>query len=469
MTASLSRRHFVQQTLAASLGFAGLQALAGCKKDNADYRTRVVPGTVGALQKDPAGILDLPKGFRYTILSRQGEKMSDGLKVPGYPDGMAAFPGKGGKVIVVRNHEVPALFWTSAGAFGEQLELLHKIQREDLYDAAVQGAPALGGTTTFVYDPKTQKLDTQYLSLAGTLRNCAGGPTPWNSWLSCEETVQSSNSRWKQDHGYVFEVPASETIARVKPVPLKEMGRFMHEAVAVDHRTGIVYETEDRKDGLLYRFLPSVRGKLQQGGELQALCIRGQKTADTRNWSSKPDFVPGTSYAVEWVPLKGVDTAQDDLRKRGALAGAARFARGEGMWFGRGQVFFACTTGGVARKGQIWAYKPSPFEGSGREKESPGTLELLVEPNNSSIVENADNLTVAPWGDLIVCEDGPGHDYLLGVTPKGKVYNVARNSLSSAELTGACFSPDGKALFVNLQQSGLTLAITGPWPSSRTM
>jgi len=151
------------------------------------------------------------------------------------------------------------------------------------------------------------------------------------------------------------------------------------------------------------------------------------------------------------------------LRHRGFAQGAARFARGEGMWYGREAIYFACTNGGRKEIGQIWRYFPSPSEGKPEEEKNPGKLELFVEPNDGNLVENADNLTVAPWGDLIVCEDRDGPPSLVGITPQGGFYKLGKNAVSDSELAGVTFSPDGTTLFVNIQHDGLTLAITGPW------
>jgi secreted PhoX family phosphatase len=133
------------------------------------------------------------------------------------------------------------------------------------------------------------------------------------------------------------------------------------------------------------------------------------------------------------------------------------------MWFGQGVVFFACTSGGHVNRGQIWKYTPSPVEGTAGEANQPGRLELFVEPNDGTLIENCDNLTVSPWGDLIVCEDGSGDQFLVGISPEGRIYKFGRNAVSDSELAGATFSPDGTTLFVNIQHDGLTLAITGPW------
>lgn len=294
------------------------------------------------------------------------------------------------------------------------------------------------------------------------MRNCAGGPTPWQTWISCEETTQKAGDGGTKDHGYNFEVLATAASGIAEPVPLRAMGRFNHEAVAVDPASGVVYQTEDRGDGLIYRFLPSTPGELAKGGRLQALVVDGQPSLDLRNWKEQTAR-PRQAFCTRWIDLDDVEAPEDDLRFRGFEAGAARFARGEGMWYGQSTVYFACTNGGRAKKGQIWRYTPSRFEGQSAEKNEPGTLELFVEPNSGGLIDNADNLTVSPWGDLILCEDGSGRQFLVGVTPAGTIYKFARNAVSRSEFAGATFAPDGSTLFVNIQSDGLTLAITGPW------
>lgn len=475
----VSRRHLLQTSAAAALGFAGLHRLFVSTGHTAPAASLIADG-FGPLVSDPAGIFDLPAGFNYTVVSRQGNTMTDGFRVPGRSDGMAAFPGPNGRTLLVRNHELNPDDSRSLGPFGASNELLDQIDPAKIFDASRSGTlPALGGTSTILFNTQSQAVEGQRLSLAGTLRNCAGGPTPWGSWLTCEETNQRTTSRFAKDHGWVFEVPAIwGTNILADPVPLTAMGRFYHEAVAVDPASGAVYLTEDQNDSLLYRFLPTTPGQLANGGTLQALVVRGCASLDTRNWTSDPapggssgvmltgcDVEVGRWFDVEWVTLENVESPNDDLRYQGFAAGAARFARGEGMWWGNDSAYFACTSGGVAQQGQIWRYLPSPAEGTPAEASEPGRLQLFVEPNNSGIIDNADNLTVAPWGDLILCEDGSGSQYLVGVTPQGGIYKFARNAVSSSELAGACFSPDGSTLFVNIQHSGYTLAITGPWTS----
>jgi secreted PhoX family phosphatase len=448
----LSRRHFLRASAAFGAGFLGLRELLG------QERSARAPG-YGELVPDPARILDLPPGFSYRILSRTGETMDDGFRVPAAHDGMAAFPGPDGLTILVRNHEIKPP--SRHGPFGERAELFPRIDRAKVYDPA---GPGPGGTTTLVYDTRERRLVRHFLSLAGTWRNCAGGPTPWGSWITCEETTERAGSKGAgRDHGYVFEVPAAAEPRLADPVPIRAMGRFNHEAVAVDPRSGAVYETEDRSDGLLYRYLPEEPGRLARGGRLQALKVKDKPGLTTRNDGKGPSVPVGAPLEVEWVDLEDVESPGDDLRRQGFARGAAAFSRGEGIWYGRGAVYFACTSGGRNKKGQIWRYVPSPEEGRPGEARAPGRLELFVEPNDDTLLENGDNLTVAPWGDLVVCENAKKEQHVVGVTPEGRFYNLARNPRGDSEFAGACFSPDGSTLFVNIQKAGLTVAIAGPW------
>ena len=469
---SQTRRKFLQSSAAYAVGFAGLQrfltagdAVSRCR---ADFPSGA-PG-FGPLVPDPKGLFDLPAGFSYRIVSRAGETMDDGLLVPSFPDGMAAFPGPNGLTILIRNHEIEP---HKQGPFGAKAELLAQVDSSALYDVGEPGKPCIGGTTTLVYDTKNQKLIKQFLSLTGTMRNCAGGPTPWGSWITCEEAIDvpgnndfEGNINFCQKyHGFNFEVPASADTKLNQAVPLKAMGRFRHEAVAVEPKSGIVFQTEDVEDGIIYRFLPNRPGELSAGGKLQALALAAHSSADTRNWTGDFTVDVGVEHAVKWIDLDEVESPKEDLRYRGFKAGAARFARAEGMWYSDGVVYFACTTGGSAHLGQIWKYTPSASEGQSGESADPGKLELFIESMNSDLVANADNLTSAPWGDLVVCEDrNKKHEVrLVGVTPEGSIYTLAHYHVRK-ELAGATFSPDGSTLFVNFQHEGMTAAITGPWP-----
>jgi len=392
--------------------------------------------------------------------------MDDGLHVPGAHDGMAAFPGRKGQTILVRNHEMGPGQVEQSSHRGKP-ELLAKISRA--YDNSNGHPFCLGGTTTLIYDTRSQQLVGHFLSLAGTIRNCSGGPTPWGSWLTCEETTTVSDRMFEQSHGYTFEVPVTHKPKLADPIALKEMGRFNHEAVAVHPASGIVYQTEDRPDSLIYRYIPKKAGKLAQGGRLQALSIRAFPSQDTRNWAENSDaFEEGHRYETEWIDIENVEAPQDDLRYQGFDKGAARFARGEGMVYGNGEIYFACTNGGKKQFGQVFRYLPSKYEGNiERENKAPGTLELFVESHDKELMKNCDNLCIAPWGDVILCEDDGKSSAIVGITPEGKMYHIGHIDMNS-ELAGSCFSPDGATLFINAQRKpGQTIAITGPWKTRK--
>jgi secreted PhoX family phosphatase len=451
------RRKFIQTLLVAAATPAAKSSLA---RDGTGF---------GKLIPDPRKVLDLPKGFEYRVICRKGDEMDDGLLVPGECDGMAAFPGEDGRIVLICNHE-NATRKLHNGPFGPELDRLDRIDKEKIYDFGGGRTPGGGGTTTIVYNPRTREKDRQFLSLAGTELNCAGGPTPWGSWLSCEECFSEVGSGLEffryavreKKHGYVFEVPANASEA-VDPLPLRDMGRFEHEAAAVNPTSGLVYLTEDRVRSLLYRFIPNEPGKLRLGGRLQALCIKGEPSFDTRNWRRSEGMKTGEWLDTYWIDLKDADSAENDLRVRGAEAGAAIFARGEGLCFTGREFAITATIGGPDRLGQVFAYRPSPREGQADELSEPGKLGLLAQSTTHSLLRHADNITMSPWGDLIICEDTANHCGLVGIQPDGIQYSLADNAYTNSELAGVCFSPDESTMFVNIQVRGLTLAVTGPW------
>lgn len=455
----LSRRRLIS-TAAAGLAFGGMANYAASAQSGA-YLSEVP--AYGPLVEDPAGLFDLPRGFRYHIVSRFGSMMDDGLATPGKMDGMGCFGLGGDKVALVRNHE---LKWPDGdlGAFGPGRTLAHKIDKALIYDHTDTGLPLVGGTTTLVYDLRTQKLERQHLSLIGTSTNCSGGATPWGSWLSCEETTETAGLQVMKDHGFVFEVPATAK-GVIEPLPLKAMGRFRHEAACVDPVTGVVYMTQDEGDGrgLFYRFLPDAPGELHKGGRLQALGF--EDGGDSRNWDGEVHWKQGDRRAVRWIDMDGAENPYSDLRFRGHAQGAAWFARGEGVFHAGDAVYVACTSGGPAGRGQIMRYRPADE-----------SLELFLEPTDPRMLDMGDNIAVSPWGHLFVCEDKEeGVNYLRAVTPGGQIYTVGRNAQASggdvgmnSELAGVCFSPDGSTVFLNVYRPGMTIAITGPWNSFRS-
>ncbi len=485
----LSRRAFLTRSSALGLGFAGLGSLWPAYSARASL-ARTGPSRFGSLVPDPAKLLDLPQGFSYSILSKAGATMDDAWIVPAKHDGMAAFAGPDGLTILIRNHEIEHAHY-AMGPWGLHDDTFTRFDRTLAYDAGFGRRPNRGGTTTLVYDTRQRKLIRHFLSLAGTMRNCAGGPMPPTSamphgaWITCEETDQTADAdTYEKAHGYAFIVPATIEPALARPDPVRPMGRFYREAVAVHPRTGIVYQSEDQMDGLLYRYIPNDRDDLHAGGRLEALFIVGKPGIDTSN-NIDPLIPHRSPMRVAWIPLDDPEAVGSSLRSRGRRDGAAIFARTEGMWATPDAIFFACTEGGTTAtgthsdgsprtglgpgKGQLWKYTPSlPGPREGESEDEGGTLELVCEPNDSRVMDHPDNITVAPWGDLIVCEDGEDEQFLLGVTPPtpegpAEVYKLARNAHNKSEFAGACFSPDGTTLFVNIQNPGYTLAITGEW------
>ncbi len=435
------RRQFLATT---STAFAALIA-SGCMTRGAalaDTAGRFAD--YGPLVADPAGMLDLPEGFSYRLLSSLGDAMSDGGTVPDKADGMGCLDLGNGEIVLVRNHEmVPGddPGGPIAKGFGTR-----------------NGELVPGGTTNIVLDAETLEVKRQFRTLGGTIRNCSGGITPWNSWLTCEEAPTGPGQRYGDglavNHGWTFEVPA-DAGGLIDAVPLRAMGRFNHEAACVDPVTGYVYQTEDRDDGVLYRFIPNTPGKLAEGGKLQAMVIEG--LTDTRNHDAA--VMPLRKlYAVTWVDLDNVEAPDDKLRVQAADKGAALIARGEGIHMGTDDLYFCSTSGGAKKLGQIFRFVPGRGNG-------PDMVELFFESESKDQFNYGDNLVVGPNGHLLVCEDqytDVVDNHIRGITPDGQPYNFARLNMQT-ELAGGCFSPDGKWLFVNAYAPTRTVAITGPW------
>src|SRR5699024_881053 len=302
----MKRRTFVTQTALVSLGFLALSR-CNLKSSKTSGASTSIP-----LETAPEGYLDLPERFSYKIISKHGEPMTDGFRVPGRPDGMGAFKGEGQKVILIRNHEnSPST--SSDSPFGDENQWLEKVDSNMLYDAGKLTKPGLGGTTTLVYDEASGVVEKQFLSLAGTYRNCAGGVTPWNSWLTCEEDVSNADGEFvEKDHGYVFDIPASSE-GLVDPKLIVGMGRFNNEAVDVDPNTVYIYQTEDRHDSLIYRFVPKDKNNLHAGGALQVLVVVEKDALDTRNWEEKQVQL-NKEMPIKWIDIDNVASKEDDLR-----------------------------------------------------------------------------------------------------------------------------------------------------------
>jgi len=388
--------------------------------------SRARAATERPLVTDPRRLLDLPEGFSYRVLSHAGEPMHDGYRVPGNPDAMGVFR-VGDELVLMRNHEV-APGDRGSGPYPDGVQAPREAYDRDAY----------GGVTRLVLDPQTLAVRRQELALCGTHWNCAGGLSPWG-WLTCEEIFAPG-------HGYVFLAPADKPgLTAARPIP--QYGRFRHEAAAVDARTTIAYLTEDRDDAAFYRFVPD-QPSAPFKGRLQALRVRGKPRFDTSRMRV------GEQLAIDWVDVPEPNPAQDNVRLQARERGAARFARTEGLWLGERELFVCATTGGPIERGQILCL----------EHRSEGELlSVVAQSHDPAVLDMPDNITVSPRGDLFIAEDGLDGNYLRRVTRDGRICDFARNALSTSELTGPCFAPDGETLFVNLQRHGLTFAIRGPF------
>lgn len=415
----------------------------------------------GPLVDDPAGLLSLPAGFTYTLLAETGvTRLESGEPTPSDPDGAAAFVRHGGNgSVLVVNHEVS----------GSEPYPVPRVPGF-VYD------PAVGGGTTNIEVDKDGNRVRQYVSLAGTLNNCAGGKSPWGTWLTCEEAERARGET--KPHGYVFEVDPYDQDANRDPQPIKALGRYAHEALVVDPDTGAIYLTEDagNPNGLLYRWtppqaaLPLGKGVLRtlaaDAGTLDAL------KASTLRGVHLPDLsvatAPGTTYRVEWVPVPDRDAASVSTRKQLTDAQVTRSRKLEGMWWGDGGAYFVCSfarfTDGSAGQhdGQIWFLDPVAETIELRLHFAYTPLDQDTDP------DGPDNITVSAYGGVIIAEDGDGKSHLVGATPSGEPFFFARNEHpDDSEFAGPTFSHDKKILFANVQSPGYVFAIQGPFARQR--
>lgn len=480
-TTKMNRRSFLRGSAVVSIG-AAFQAL---QPRTAASGTRVGPyGPLSPVKDETTGLplIKLPKGFSYISTGWTGDPLGDGIPTPPGHDGMAVVAVDNHVNYMVRNHEIR----DSGVAPGDPAII---------YDPA-----SLGGCSNLAFHTRRGRwlTDRAFLSISGTNTNCAGGLTPWGTWLTCEETLVSVGDRGSTDpsitytrnHGYIFEVPGHPD-QMIPPVPLIAMGRFVHEATAVDPATHYIYETQDRTPSGLYRFKPSAAygangplapGDLARGGTLEMLAIAGAPNADLIGETQ--GFINGTRWPVEWLPIEDPDRAHTELGDgggtfdQGAAQGGAAFARLEGAWYSPvdSRIYFISTSGGAAGDGQLWAYD-----------DTDQTLEMVFETPDPLTLNNPDNVTITPRGAVMFCEDGGAvvdflgnivrNESLMGLAD-GEIFSFAENDIilenspngviqpgdyRTREWAGATFSADGEWLFVNIQTPGITFAITGPW------
>jgi secreted PhoX family phosphatase len=467
----MNRRNFLINAALASgaaLAFGGFSRRADvfAQTQNFDVLRAVGYGALAPAAAKNTGetLLALPKGFEYNVIGKVGGAMTDGRKTPRAHDAMWTFQVKS-DLRIVRNHEIYNRAPSEDAAIGAK----------NHYDPT-----AGGGATTLIINPKSREIRRDFVSLSGTLNNCAGGATPWGSWISCEETTFGQTKYIAKDgrevggyakpHGYCFEVDASAN-ENLPPVPFKAMGRFVHEAVAVDRQTGIVYETEDNNPAGFYRFIPNRKNHLASGGTLQVLTVKNQPGYDTRKGQKN-----GAVLETTWLTIENPDPIEADTDSlamfRPAMKnGAAIFNRLEGCIAAKdGGIYFASTSGGDGKCGQIWRY-----EAAGRDA---GILTLVFESPDRRILDMPDNICLYPKNELLfLCEDsdyaaagGSPENFVRILTPDGKIADFAKNltpGFEKSEFAGATFTKDGKTLFVNIQTAGVTVAVWGDWKNFR--
>jgi uncharacterized protein len=473
----LSRRQFVQRSAATSAGVAlagsvGVLATApgalGGSNGAGAGGAGGGPG-YGPLVPDPEGILSLPEGFSYRVVTRTGHTTVDsGETTPDNHDGTGTFEGPRGADLLVVNHEIDDAF----------ADAEHPVPHADglVYDPAAAG----GCTVVEVADGGDHV--TEWVGIAGTSTNCAGGTTPWGTWLTCEETeAKAGEEGMTLDHGYVFEVDPYDREAGRDPKPIKALGRFAHEAVVVDPRRGDMFLTEDADEpnGLFYRWVPPRgfrhgRGRLrtlaEDAGTLQAFkCFdSGGRFVDDLSRATRT----GTVYGVDWVDVPDRDARETPIRLQFGDGEITRGRKLEGMWWGDDGTYFVCSyareedSPGTPHDGQVWFYDP---------RRRTITLKVLLgvnpDPAQRGNLDGPDNITVSPYGGLILAEDGEGVQHLFGANEDGETFELARNELNIgteeepeySEFAGVTFSPDGQTLYASIQDPGILVAITGPW------
>ncbi len=338
----------------------------------------------GPLAEAPdANGLRLPPGFTSRILARTGEPVS-GTRYVWHPapDGGACFPLADGGWVYASNSEV----------------------RPD------------GGVGALRFAPGGRIVDA-YRILSGTELNCAGGPSPWGTWLSCEE----------HDGGHVWECdPARPSQGIVRPA----LGTFAHEALAVDPVGRRLYLTEDRIDGRFYRFTPAAWPSLE-AGTLEAAWFSG-------------DTAGGE---VRWVPV----SASEPASRGPAASSTTAFRGGEGCWFHDGTVFFT-----TKLDNRVWAYTVATER-----------LRLVYDATLGSVLRGVDNLVVSRAGEMLVAEDGDDMQLCL-LGPNGEAAPLLQVlGHPSSEIAGPAFSPDGTRLYFSSQRGadgrGVTYEVTGPF------
>lgn len=378
-------------------------------------------GPYGPLQEPDANGVALPAGFSSRIIAESGKPVI-GLNTLGqevalpyvwhpFPDGAACYPEEDGGYRYVNNSEVPA---ASVGGMG------------------------FGGAGAIRFDADGNVVSA-YRILDGTIGNCAGGATPWGTWLSCEENGNS---------GRVWECAPDGSF---EAAPLDMLGLCNHEAVAVDPVNQHLFSTEDNGSSLFYRYVPAP-------GYYDRAMAEGRLEASTPDHGTLQAAELDEAGNVTWLDIE--DPTATPLRDQ---VEGTRFDGTEGIWYDTGYVYF--TTKGDDR---VWVHDIAHQ-----------TITVLYDADEfpDAPLTGVDNVTIAPSGDVLVAEDGGNLEIRLIAADTREVAPLVRLpglAHSASEITGPCFSPDGTRLYFSSQRggasmpgAGVTFEVTGPFRTER--
>ena len=495
---SLSRRTLMSTGAASGAGLlatglatgAGLVTPASAAPGTARGTSRLF----GPLESRAGDLLALPRGFSYEVVAVSGKtEITDGRgkavgSTPERPDGTVVVEtGRG--LRLVQNHEA------SPGS----------PQPVPLVEGTTYDEGALGGGCTVIDTTRNGKRRSEWVGLSGTIGNCAGGPTPWGSWLTCEESEAKAGSAagagtLQKDHGYVFEVFADQPSVQV-PKPIKAWGRFPHEAVVVEPGRRRVYLTEDasKPTGLFYRWSAPTGLKLKpriaeqlgaNDGVLEALAVRGPDGSVLPDLAYVTAAQIGRPFATRWVKVPDRHARDTSTRMQFADGAVTHSKKLEGAWGDRHGAYFVASFAFAAgdlpadatpHDGQLWYYEYAtetltlvayfPY--------NPLLHSETVDPetglgrSRDLAFDGPDGCHVSPYGSLVLTEDGNTANHLLSWSRETGAQAIARNLIVQeknasgvgvySEMTGPCFAPDGTVLFGNVQEPGHVFAIRGPW------
>lgn len=461
-TSRVNRRQFFSRTAAASaLGLAGGAGLF----DGLVARAAAAPsgrasGT-GYGPLTPAGPhLSLPPGFQYAIVSMEGDEMTDGFPVPKAMDGMGAFALPNGNVLLIRNHEdseSPSRLRprpdgstsTTAGILNDKLNT-HYGPRGFVYDEFTGG-----GTTTIEVEPHGQRRRVrEHWSLVGTMRNCAGGVTPWAAGSRAKRHSRVPTPAMAQRR----RTGSSSKCRSIPRQPSRlSRSRCVSWAGSTTRRPPSTHRpassTSPKIRAMAQVSIGTSRPRNQTApGQLAGMSgvLQMLKVTTTNQYIAAIGQSVGVPLPVTWVDIPNPTPSPSTVNigapaslglvsgvfNIGYQAGGCVFRRLEGCWFANGLLYFSSTSGGDAGLGQIWAFDPAR-----------ATLSLVFESTSPEILDACDNVTVTPRGGLIIREDNGGMQMLRGISRDGQIFEFAKNIHNSIEFAGACFSPDGQTLF----------------------